>query len=783
MIHARHDQPSEVRRRAQMFDKLDSALRTHPNPSGDDLALLAHHLSQDYEVYDPLQRTLDALDVSLIPLVYPAKWSDALPQQVGDAADALMQLASIFRAINRCHKPETEALHLYRNRAYTIVIRRWSEIARWMLYIISCGVTVTEEGVVCCISALRMVCTQAPRSVFQEELLSQAITVNVVFLLLHLQDRNETYRYWDRSILPTEAGVLAALLQHYCTSEVGLSSMTARLSVVSKKTRRALMEVILVRARETVVLCETKNVLGMANSVSCIIDAIKLMIKERALCKTLRGQNFLVKLTRILCRLSEQAAAGAGFPLVDDPWHRISGAVIDVTRMAFSVFAPRPSRHIAKLIGAGLMACASRCLPFATVASRNLVVDVLRSLLPYLYSATASLPERTAVEFATSLHGAAPLPQDALAAQSACAFSLRESTIALSGGRPRTCSPGRVNEDWRNLHSKECLALAKEYSAAKLDGSWCSAAMKENYLRLLLHFANNTLPPARNSMLLRSGIPGECASIVSRINAVWTWDASHSDELAIKVGVIFPPSEEGAWKERVEKMSLLVQHDPQVVLAEAFFRLNNSIAVSTLAALRYSPDAAAYHKYSVVGSVFQYGNWLPELYPRWHDFSNIVNATRNAPTTELCIVRIESASWGTQIGVVAASSGPFNHGFATGPLIMAQATQETLVPTFFKQTTHTMVLPVIGTVLLATGAAVVVVPVVAPLVLGAVGFSSTGVVAGSLAAGAQSYLYGAWTTGVFSALQAAGATAALPAAGQIVAGAGAMAAGAVALVL
>jgi len=53
---------------------------------------------------------------------------------------------------------------------------------------------------------------------------------------------------------------------------------------------------------------------------------------------------------------------------------------------------------------------------------------------------------------------------------------------------------------------------------------------------------------------------------------------------------------------------------------------------------------------------------------------------------------------------------------------------------------------------------------------------------GSIAASAQSLIYGAFTTGVFSTLQAAGAAAVAPAAGPLIAGIGAMAGGAAVVV-
>ncbi|KAJ3545438.1 hypothetical protein NMY22_g2442 [Coprinellus aureogranulatus] len=766
MIHARHDHPSEVRRRAQMFDKLYATLRTHPNPLEDDLALLTHHLSQDYEVYDPLQRTLDALDVSLMPLDYPTKRNDALPQQAADAADAMMQLASIFRAINICHKPETEALHLYKNRAYTMVVHRWSEIARWMLYIISYGVGASEEGVVACVSALRMLCTQAPKSVYRDELLSQGITVNVVFLLLRLQSRYKTCQYWECPLLPTEPLVLIALVQRYCSSEVGLHAMTGRLSAVSRKTRKTLVETILVRARETLLRFERKDLLGIANSVSSIISTIKRLTKAHALCKAFGARNFLVQLTQTLCLLSETAVAEDGVSIVESSfWRRVTEAVTDVTYMAFTVYASRPSKHIAKLIEAGLLVCTSRCLPFATIDSRNVIVDVLRCLLPFLYTSNAFLTPGSA----KFLEGTAPLPQDALAVRSACEYALQESSIALNDSHAKTCS-NLLGEDWRNLHSEECVALAREYKAEKLDGSWCSTAMREDLLRLLLHFSNHTLLPPTDGMWLGSGEPDDCPALVSR-TTVWTWDASHTDALAVKVGVVFGVSVDGPWKERIRQMSLLVENDPQTVLVEAFFRVSALNTVSTLAVVRYSPDSPRYKKYSAVASIFLSGSWPPDLYfPRWRDFSVIANATRNAPAEPVLKDGMYSVR---PRGVPTLFNNPLiSWSF---PLSASASHRENVSPVSLHSST--------GAALLATGAAVVVVPVVAPLALGAVGFSSGGVVAGSLAAGAQSYFYGAWTTGVFSALQAAGATAALPAAGQIVAGAGAMAAGAAALVL
>jgi hypothetical protein len=66
---------------------------------------------------------------------------------------------------------------------------------------------------------------------------------------------------------------------------------------------------------------------------------------------------------------------------------------------------------------------------------------------------------------------------------------------------------------------------------------------------------------------------------------------------------------------------------------------------------------------------------------------------------------------------------------------------------------------------------VVVGAVVAPALLPVVGFTAAGVTGGSVAAGVQSAVYGAYTTGVFSVLQSAG-TGAVVATGAVITGGG-----------
>ncbi|KAF9265523.1 hypothetical protein L218DRAFT_942878 [Marasmius fiardii PR-910] len=83
---------------------------------------------------------------------------------------------------------------------------------------------------------------------------------------------------------------------------------------------------------------------------------------------------------------------------------------------------------------------------------------------------------------------------------------------------------------------------------------------------------------------------------------------------------------------------------------------------------------------------------------------------------------------------------------------------------------------IIGDGLVASGSSVVL-PAAGIATLNAVGFTSSGVAAGSLAAGIQSVLYGGATSGAFSALQSIGATAVMASPVALVLGAGALTVG------
>ncbi|KAJ3516122.1 hypothetical protein NMY22_g14283 [Coprinellus aureogranulatus] len=149
-------------------------------------------------------------------------------------------------------------------------------------------------------------------------------------------------------------------------------------------------------------------------------------------------------------------------------------------------------------------------------------------------------------------------------------------------------------------------------AVAKLRNLWCSVQTREDYLKLLHHFANLTLPPTREDMYETGKfVPNDASEWHAwRDSVVWTWDALH--RTALDVRCLLLPLESamdllrGTWKGRIEEMARLVQQDPGLVLAQAYFQFNYTTTALTIAILRYSPDAPEGRRYSVVTN-----NWGP----------------------------------------------------------------------------------------------------------------------------------------------------------------------------
>lgn len=478
----------------------------------EDLAELAKHLCDGYEVYDPLEMMLDALDATLVPVLPPSVGlGGAMLKVVCNADDGLFGLTVILRCLN--FAPRTPALDLYTNRAYAMVIEAWPGIVRWMVYLLLCGNGPTDYGqdpFLRCTQVLRMICYHAKGHAQKEELVSQTHTVDVLFLLLRQKD-SETGRFWDRVVCADPSGV-SDLLQRFCESGVGGPAIIARLRTVSSETRRAVTEAVVIRALEMVSYLETNNPEAVAISISCILGAIwQLVQSDRTTLRTFLRHNYLAVFATALRQLSEtpptvqqMTSSGPSF------WWYVSASVELVIKMALS-YARHPSQGIAKVMEAGILTCVLRYLPFAN-PSRDPVVESLFILLPYLYPPKPFFAILSTQQLAAIWNETPSMPGNALEVWSAirtisklhtATFITRKdvrirmcnnlmvhgfvsllfvySTLMNSQcqqdsdpSKRKICTGCHTNvyccatcqeEDWWNLHSRECRSLAEMYTS------------------------------------------------------------------------------------------------------------------------------------------------------------------------------------------------------------------------------------------------------------------------------------------------------------------------------
>ncbi|KAJ3518769.1 hypothetical protein NMY22_g13517 [Coprinellus aureogranulatus] len=561
-------------------------------PDGPAHCQLAIHLCRDYEVYDPLQRILEALDATLIPRVSGLKFDDALRKKIRDACEGLTEMVVILRSIQDCEqlagpKPEALAREQYLNRAFIMVTQKWPEITKWMLFLLSAGVKLDPDEMrpaISCGQALRFLFTRAPKeNAYREELLSQDITVNVLFVLLRQKDQT-VGRYWDHVPTSSGASMISSLLEQCCLSSAGKRAVGGRLATLSAKARSAVIEAIFGRAHETVLQAKVENFEGATLTLRRIISSVMHLTTNQATYRLLDEQNCLNKLSQDFCHLARKASAAEQAlahplyrPFPRSVWIELTSAARRLLKIAFQS-APHPSRNVATMIDAGILECSFECLAYARSGpSDESILDVLRALLPYLYSAKAVLTRHSLHHPSAVFHDPAPRAQDAFELWTAWKSILEQSAPAFVGWKDRHTGICCNLMDWRDVHSRECATLATTYLKAKSDDLWCSVTMRQDYLRLIHHFANSSLPPASDDMYQaapRVATDGPDKTWARRVSAIWSWDVSHRKVLAL-CGILMPfqyvlDSLPDVWKDRMKQMQRLVQQNPNLILVQAF---------------------------------------------------------------------------------------------------------------------------------------------------------------------------------------------------------------------
>ena len=406
---------------------LQMLVDTRQNQSDQNLASLAYELSTGFEGYDPLEGILENLDSSLIP---PAPFSMDGHASVSSFRQALDQLSLILLSLDEA--PESEAMRTYTESVYGAVLNKWADITRWMFYLILSAPKLDPGGPGAfpdVAQALRIVSAHTHRSAYKEEIVALPSSVDVLFLLLCQADQ-ASGEFWDVEPGPNERQSLVAnLLLNYCSSEAGRGAFIARLASATRGSRDAISRALVGRVLQLADSAGVATASWDASTVTCIIEVVTRLAVDPRVYHILRRRNFLEVYAASVRQLHQK---GLNVPVPNDRGfcHRLSGAIGRVIKMAI-MHAPSSPAAVAKVLEAGMWTCSFRCLPpTSSSAGPNPIVEVLRAVLPYLYTSRAVAAISKDIGWENARNDALPLSGASAEIWSACMRAVVTARVA-----------------------------------------------------------------------------------------------------------------------------------------------------------------------------------------------------------------------------------------------------------------------------------------------------------------------------------------------------------------
>ncbi|KAJ3509406.1 hypothetical protein NMY22_g16303 [Coprinellus aureogranulatus] len=637
-----HSPSPTVKKRVQKLDRL--VLSARASRSDGKVIELGNLLCQDYDVFDPIPVALELLDSSLIPT--DCSTIEAIAQ-VAHVLDVLTDLGVILFSMNTV--PETPALSSYEERTYTLLLERWPTIVQWMVYLITWtpNIDLHEMGRgMTCVDFLRSTLGQRYNSPLKDEIFSQQRTVDLMLVML-CQRSEARNKYWNLQAEPTGQCLLADLVFRYCDSGAGGDALCSRLAAVSKSTRIPVVKSFVIRVEELVDEAEGKSVLGIASTVACHIYAAKCLARHPTTFCCFDEEDFLSEFARetrtLLEKVDSLCILSIGSDKLSGLWCAIGASAARLVQVA--IWSPNPPANVLKILKAGLLTVIMRC-GYEPQCNPKITALALESLLPYLYTGRIYMATTEwivcmgkAWDDNPSLSGEAldlwrRLPETyahahltytkredrsvRMCSNLKCPPNSNETNLRACAQCHSTvyCSAVCQAEDWESFHSGECTILAHKYRDAKVRRAWCGFGLKQDYARILDYIANYDLPPPPKARKAPSSLEAH------RDDQRFHTPVLHCDKDAVirtfnmlnpkrgkVVGIHYLETylasswgRFGEWTRRIQQLIYDMQEDPDVVLAEGFFRFSETQTACTFLKLRYFPEAPKHERYTIINS-------------------------------------------------------------------------------------------------------------------------------------------------------------------------------------
>ncbi|KAF6755093.1 hypothetical protein DFP72DRAFT_1169757 [Ephemerocybe angulata] len=527
----------QMNKRRMLFDQV-SETATSTSRSTAALTALAKFLSEEQDL-EWLEHILRSLDASQIPTVAFVNFTNDDRKRCQSAKSQLADLTSAllsFRWMESSGVP-TEGARL--------LIDYWDSITKWMRYLILLSRSQSPERLTMLGYTAKILLSIAVHIPESDEgrlgLMTLSQTSDLIIFLLTHTDKATGEHYNDFS-LPGEPCRLVRVFYGWTNSEDVWISITARIASFSLRSRRAIMDSILARAKEIDGRHRSGSVGGLCAVKTFFFlsgFAIRLLAWSRlwpAKVVSVFLEVFAQTLRSIRDRFAED-------PSGIDGWSELSKCTIALIKVATSL-SSNPTNALKYLIRGGILPCIVGNVPrVESLLGPSEAVQTLELMLPYVYHSRvfwamtknddhalfrrpigdsleadairrtiADWSERDTLAYAgKNVDGGPTMACSNIKHWDTSSHSVRQALTPKRCSRCRVaiyCSQACQEEDWNAYHSQDCRPLAQWYSGLEeIYTSLISFEARIDQLRHMELQANLHLPRPPLSKIPTPGIP------------------------------------------------------------------------------------------------------------------------------------------------------------------------------------------------------------------------------------------------------------------------------------
>ncbi|KAJ2914615.1 hypothetical protein MD484_g5805, partial [Candolleomyces efflorescens] len=601
------------------------------------------------------------LDASLIPPSPFDITDEHSVEQVEHALAAVHNLSVVFDSAGRL---KTEASTIYYSRCFDMLLERWSDVVRWMVYVIVNAPAAANDDNIIVVFAhtlnqiLRHTSTPNPR---KEELRSIPYTSNLICVLLCWTSPGRGYYFASQS--SSDACIIISLLDGFARSEDGCYHFKTQLKSLGSRARRKVLE-SLVHRPEFWLRDPFTNARLQATLVTLelLVRGLKSILPDKAIMADCVRLDIVPKYSNafyLFCdRLISSRAVGGRSRI--SSWRSYFAALISFFH-DIVLNRAKDRRKAFKDMKCQLVVCALQCILHVDdeVPNKNTALgfiltdtinyltysDVYRALLPdYPGALVAEVRgrdiskevylmclrwEQRFVLASEAFDKRQDIPINMCnnlkhSTMSATASEVERGPMACSRCHTAIyCSEACQEDDWNAFHSKECKPLSTIYQERKSTHDWISISVRQDHLAYIEYLANNLTTGAPKSSWPFTNPPDFPIPDDSPIrpyhptSTIMLLDTTQYNILSAcprhplrhHHHIFWRVINSQALEPRIQAFVKEAEERPdEVILVEGIFVYDGETSIFVLAKMSYDPERPTRERYKVMNSLWRMGN-------------------------------------------------------------------------------------------------------------------------------------------------------------------------------